>query len=56
MNTLINKFLTPLFPNKKLRKTHAKKHLKTPSSTKQKVSQKEIEKLYDFCGEVPFDQ
>lgn len=56
MNTLINKFLTPLFPNKKRRKPCTKKHVKTPSSTKQKVSQKEIEKLYDFCGEVPFDQ
>ncbi len=56
MNTLINKFLTRIFPKKKLRKTYAKKHVKTPSSTKQKVSQKEIEKLYDFGGEVPFDQ
>jgi hypothetical protein len=56
MNTLITKFLTPLFPKKKLRKSNVKKNVKPPSSTKQKVSQKDIEKLYDFCGEVPFDQ
>lgn len=30
MNTLINKFLTPLFPNKKLRKTHT--NLRNPGS------------------------